>query len=261
MRILLTNDDGIDAIGINVLAEELKKRGHHVIMVAPESERSASSHSITIRKPLYVQNRGTDRHAVTGTPVDCVFMAQQMILKQDPDIVISGINSGQNMGEDILYSGTVAAALEAMFLGWKSIAVSIQDYKDQHFETAAWYIAEMLERGIADLVGEENIININVPNLPRDQVRGIQLTRPGHRHYRNFVRECIDEEGNMSYIVGGDIQYWSKDDGTDFACVHAGSISISPLYPDFMCDNTVKPISRWIDNVDLFEQPEDPDEV
>ncbi len=261
MRILLTNDDGIDATGINVLAEELVRRGHHVIVVAPESERSASSHSITIRKPLRIIHRKKDWHAITGTPVDCIYLAQQVLVKTAPDLVISGINSGQNMGEDILYSGTVAAALEAMFLGWKAIAVSIQDYRDQQFETAAWYVAEMIDSGIADLVSEENILNINVPNLARDRISGIQLTRPGHRHYRNFVRECIDEDGNQSYMVGGDIQHWSREEGTDFACVHSGNISISPLYPDFMSDSTVKPIIRWIEKVELFESPEEPDEV
>ncbi len=261
MNILLTNDDGIDAIGINVLAEELERRGHRVTVVAPHHERSASSHSITIRKPLYVKSSQPNRYAVTGTPVDCVFMAQQKLVEGNPDIVISGINSGQNMGEDILYSGTVAAALEAMFLGWKALAVSIQDYRDQRFETAAWYVAELLDRGIADQVGESSILNINVPNLPREEVRGIRLTRPGHRHYRNFVREVIDDEGEKSYLVGGDIQHWSREEGTDFACVHAGYVSITPLYPDFMCDSAAKPVNRWIEGLDFIGGSGESDEV
>jgi 5'-nucleotidase len=253
VHILLTNDDGIRATGINVLAAELESRGHRVSVVAPESERSAASHSITIHNPLRVTQPAPNRWAVSGTPVDCIFLALEVLVKGTPDLIISGINSGQNMGEDILYSGTVAAALEAMLLRQKALAVSIRDYRDQHFQTAASITADLVEAGIANLLDCSHILNINVPNLPREQVRGIVPTRIGHRTYRNFVHEDPGTDGTRIFQVGGDVAFWSEEDGTDYHEVDKGNVSITPVYPNFHTPQHTPSLSSWLDAA--FPQP------
>jgi 5'-nucleotidase len=246
VRILLTNDDGIQAAGINRLAEELESRGHEVLMAAPESERSAASHSITIHKPIRVTEIAPRRWSVSGTPVDCIFLALEVLCGTPPDLVISGINSGQNMGEDILYSGTVAAALEAMMLGQKAIAVSIRDYRDQLFETAAIITADLVEDGLGGLTDASHILNINVPNLPLDQVAGITATRIGHRKYRNFVKELGADESGKDYMVGGDVAYWSPEPGTDYHEVAEGKVSITPIYPRFDTPDRLPALQEWL---------------
>jgi 5'-nucleotidase len=246
VHILLTNDDGIRAAGINALADELEKRGHKVSMVAPESERSAASHSITIHNPLRVIQTAPTRWSVSGTPVDSVFLALEVLVKDPIDLVISGINSGQNMGEDILYSGTVAAALEAMFLSQKAIAVSIRDYHDQNFAAAAVVTANLVEAGVADLVDHRHILNINIPNLPLEQIGQAVPTRVGHRKYRNFVKDISANESEKVYQVGGDIAYWSEEPGTDYHEVAQGNVSITPLYPNFDTPDRAPALIEWL---------------
>ena len=163
MKILLTNDDGIDAPGINILAEVLKKKNHEIIIAAPDKEQSATSHSITLHQPLRIIDKGENRFAITGSPADCIIIASRILVKDGVDLVISGINGGQNMAEDVLYSGTVAAALEAMFMGYKAIAVSLAAYTNQKFETAAFYMNKMLEKGIHKLI--DNNISIIGKNI------------------------------------------------------------------------------------------------
>ena len=248
MRILLTNDDGIDAPGINILAEKLQEK-HEIIVIAPAEEQSAASHSITLFQPIRILDKGENRFAVTGTPTDCISIAFQTILKKPVDLVISGINGGQNMSEDVLYSGTVAAALEAMFLGNKAIAISLASYTDQKFETAAFYMDKMLDNGIMELIGKKEILNINIPNVEISEVKGIKITELGHRHYTDFVKEKTDKQGNTFYYIGGDEPFWCLEDNKDSKAIAENFISITPIYPDFTKKDSIPKIRKWIDEM------------
>jgi 5'-nucleotidase len=245
MRILLTNDDGIDAPGINALADELKDNGHQIIIVAPDKEQSAASHSITLHQPLRIIERGNHRFAITGSPADCVILAAKVIVKTPLDLVISGINGGQNMGEDVLYSGTVAAALEAMFMGFKAIAVSLASYKEQKFQTAAFYIHKLLKAGIHDLIDKDEILNINVPNVEKGEIEGVRITHTGHRRYKDFVAEQHDPRGRKIYWIGGDNALWENDDGSDSIAVLNNYVSITPLSPKFTKYDSFAKLKNW----------------
>lgn len=246
MKILLTNDDGYDAPGITVLAEELKKNGHDIIIAAPLKQQSAKSHSISLFKPMKIIEKKEKLFAISGTPADCMILASQLIIDDSIDLVISGINAGQNMGEDVLYSGTVAAAIEAMFLGYKSIAISLASYKDQKFITAAKYLCEMLEKGIHKEIAKNEVLNINVPNLEYDKIQGTKVTCIGHRIYYNFVREEKDTDGETVYFIGGDEPHWTEIENSDANAVKNGYISITPIAPDFTKKDSFGQVRNWI---------------
>lgn len=247
MKILLTNDDGYNAPGITVLAEELKKNGHDVIIAAPLTEQSAKSHSISLFKPMRIVEKKEQQFAISGTPADCMILASQLLADEPIDIVISGINAGQNMGEDVLYSGTVAAAIEAMFLGYKSIAISLASYKNQKFITAAKYLCEMLKNGIHKEIAKNEVLNINVPNLEFNEIKGIKVTCMGHRIYYNFVRKEKDENEETVYFIGGDKPHWTEIENSDANAVKNGYISITPIAPDFTKKDSFGQISAWIE--------------
>ncbi len=246
MRILLTNDDGIDAPGINTLAEVLENNGHEIIIVAPDKEQSATSHSITLHQPLRLLQRKDNKFAVTGSPADCIILAEKIVLKEPVDLVISGINGGQNMGEDILYSGTVAAALEAMFLGFKAISVSLAAYVDQKFETAANCMNKMLENGLHKLIDNNEVFNINIPNVEIEDIKGIKITQVGHRKYQDFVKEQTDPRGRKIYWIGGAKPLWSKEGNTDFKAISENYISITPIYPNFSRYQSYQKMENWV---------------
>jgi len=253
LRIMLTNDDGIDAAGIRTLAEQLKVAGHEIVIIAPDRERSAASHSLTLRKDLRVRQTAPNEYAVDGTPADCVVIALQKVLTQPVDLVISGINAGQNMGEDVHYSGTVAAAVEASFFGQKAIAVSINSYQDQVFATAAGWMVKMLDLGVDRLCGQHMILNINIPNLPLEQIKGIRLTRVGHRKYYNFIRIMEEHEDGFSYRIGGDQPIWDLHKGTDAEAVSEGYISISPLGFEITKSDAFPAILEWLEEHKLLQ--------
>ena len=244
MRILLTNDDGINAPGITVLESVLKEAGHDILIVAPDSQQSATSHSITLHEPLRIYEREKNKFATTGTPTDCVTLASQVIMKQPVDLIISGINAGQNMGEDVLYSGTVAAALEGMFLGYRSIAISIAAYQNQKYEIAANHLKDMIYRKIHLLIDKDEIFNINIPNI--DEIAGIKITKLGHRHYKDFVVEQNDPRGRKIFWIGGDKPFWCYDKGTDAEAIRDGFISVTPIAPDFYRHQSVEKLTKWI---------------
>jgi len=248
LKILLTNDDGIDAIGIQTLAKELQKKGHQIIVVAPNKEKSASSHSITIWNPLHVQKHSENQYSVSGTPVDCVCIATEILAKDNFDLVISGINSGQNMGEDVLYSGTVAAAIEALLLGHKAIAISVNEYQNQNFLTAAKIMVKLLDESIIQFVSDKQILNINVPNIDFDKIKGYKITRTGHRKYRNFIHQQKDPRGRDIFWVGGTESEWSNISGTDFSAVNSGYVSITPIYPKFTNEDSINELTEFIEN-------------
>ncbi len=249
MRILLTNDDGIDAPGIRTLKRVLEEAGHDIMVIAPDKEQSAASHSITLHEPLRIIERSEREFAVTGSPADCVILASRFILKEDPDLLISGINGGGNMAEDILYSGTVAAALEAMFMGYKAMAVSITSRSGQKFETAAILMRNFLEQGLQDEIGEREVFNINVPNLDLQDIKGVKVTRAGNRHYQDFVKEQLDPSGRKIYWIGGAKAVWKDIEGTDFKVINENYVSITPISPNFTVPSSLNKIDNWISRV------------
>ncbi len=253
MRILLVNDDGINAPGIRTLQKALSEAGHDLIMVAPDNERSAASHSITLRKDIHATRIAKNEWAISGTPVDCVVIALQKIISDKIDLVISGINAGQNMGEDVLYSGTVAAAVEAAMFGQRAMALSINAYKDQRFEDATKWFVKLLEMGIDSLTKPYEVININFPNIPYEEIKGLRLTRTGHRKYYNFISLIHEEEDNFSYRIGGDLPQWDFETGTDSEAVSEGYISITPLGFELSKAEAFPPILSWIEAHKLLE--------
>ncbi|MCB5253775.1 MAG: 5'/3'-nucleotidase SurE [Candidatus Cloacimonadaceae bacterium] len=253
MRILLVNDDGINAAGIRSLQIALKQAGHQIIMVAPDRERSAASHSITLRKDIHATRIGVDEWAVSGTPVDCVVIALQKIITEKIDLVISGINAGQNMGEDVLYSGTVAGAVEAAMLGHKAIALSVNAYQDQNFASATSWFMRLMQEGIADMVKTNEVWNINFPNLTFEDIKGAKLTRTGHRRYYNFVTIIEETADSFSYRVGGNAPEWDFESGTDSEAVNEGYISITPLGFELTKPDAFPRIERWLENRNLMD--------
>jgi len=246
MKIMLTNDDGIDAPGINILKKALEDDGHEIIVIAPSREQSATSHSITLHEPLRIIKHSKNSYAISGSPADCVILASKVILQEPVDLMISGINGGQNMGEDILYSGTVAAALEAMFTGYRSIALSISSYSNQKFNTAAHFMKKFIKEELHELIGSNEVFNINVPNLEIDDIKGIKVTRTGNRHYQDFVKEQKDPRGKSFYWIGGAEPLWQNVEGTDFKALYEGYISITPLSPNFTVDSSLEKINNWV---------------
>ncbi|MBW6516451.1 MAG: 5'/3'-nucleotidase SurE [Candidatus Cloacimonetes bacterium] len=250
MRILLTNDDGIYAPGIIELAHALEECNHEVIVVAPEMERSASSHSITLHTPLRIIEKSKNRFAITGSPADCVILALEVILDNGCDLVISGINNGPNMGEDILYSGTVAAAIEAMYFGYPAIAVSLNSRSSEFFPTAAQVTCSLLRQNIHQLIQRYEILNINIPSSPLSEVKGYLLTKTGHRRYKEFVHQQEDPRGRKIYWIGGDKPEWLIEEETDIAAVANSYVSITPVSPRFTNYSSFDRIQDWLRNIE-----------
>ncbi len=247
MKILLTNDDGYQAVGINILAKYLREAGHKVYIVAPKHEQSAGSHAITVNKPVFTERIKENIWSVDAKPVDCVFIALEKLIDEDIDLVLSGINSGQNMGEDLLYSGTVAAAAEAMLYGKKAVALSIENYENQKFETAAYFTVKLIEDGIVDLIGEKEMLNINFPDVEIDQIKGVKITKTGHREYSNFVHEQYTPSGKKVFWVGGNSPETCNSENSDYLAVSERFISITPVYPDFTKKESIKKFKKFIE--------------
>lgn len=253
MRIMLTNDDGIFAHGLRTLAQHLQDAGHELVIVAPDRERSAASHSISLRKDLRLTVLKENEFSVAGTPVDCVVIATQKILSEPVDLVISGINRGQNMGEDVLYSGTVAAALEAALFGNKAIAISINSYEGQNFETAAAWMVRFLEMGITNLIPERGILNLNFPNVTLDGINGVRLTTTGHRRYYNFIRIVEEFEDGFTYRIGGESPSWEIQKGTDAEAIAENFVSITPLGMTLLHGDAFPGILEWLEDNALLQ--------
>ena len=230
MNILVTNDDGIETEGIRALSTALQEIGD-VTVVAPISEQSAVSRSITFRAPLRVEDRYEPvnrSYAVTGTPSDCVFLALHHLLDEPPDLLVSGINTGPNMGDDILYSGTVAGALEGALNGIRSIAISVGAHRGQRYDTAANWLVSFLKSQNLQLPAK-TCLNINVPCLELSELKGSQYTFQGHTHYAQKVVKREDPWGRQYYWLGGEIPAGKPDDGSDIKAVSEGYVSITPL--------------------------------
>ena len=245
MKILVCNDDGYLATGINVLSDALAEIAD-VIVVAPDRNRSAASNSLTLNDPLRVSKVGDNRYCVNGTPSDCVHLALTGFLDEEPDLVVSGINHGANLGDDVIYSGTVAAAMEGRFLGFPTIAVSLVGHRLTHFDTAARIACELVERLGRDSLPSDFILNVNVPDRPYSELAGIQATRLGFRHKSEPVVKATDPHGRTIYWVGPAGPGQDAGDGTDFHALERGAVAVTPLKVDLTRHDAVLRLGEWL---------------
>lgn len=246
MRILVSNDDGIHAPGIQCLARHLRTVAE-VRVVAPDRDRSGASNSLTLVHPLRAQELENGDMGVDGTPTDCVHLAITGLLDREPDLVISGINAGANMGDDVLYSGTVAAAMEGRFLGLPAIAVSLVGPRLQHYDAAARVVLNLLDRLHRVPLPAATILNVNVPDLPFEEIRGVQATRLGHRHKSESVVKASDPRGRPIYWVGPAGPEQDAGPGTDFFAVREGCVSVTPIQVDLTQFEAIDTVGRWLE--------------
>ena len=250
MRILISNDDGYRARGIIALREALTGLGD-LTVVAPDRNRSGASNSLTLEMPLRVAQAEPDVYYVQGTPTDCVHLAISGLFPFEPDMVVSGINDGSNLGDDVLYSGTVAAATEGRFLGKTAVAVSLntdglRGDTERHFATGAHYARVIVERLMATPLGKPTILNVNVPNLPVQAVKGIRVTRLGNRHRSEAVIRAEDPRGRPVYWVGPAGAGQDAGPGTDFHAVAEGYVSVTPLSVDLTNHAALDSVRAWV---------------
>ena len=244
MRILLSNDDGYFAPGLERLAAELKPHAE-LTVVAPERDRSGASNSLTLDRPLTVRRAPSGFLFVNGTPTDCVHLAVTGLLDALPDMVISGINLGANMGDDTIYSGTVAAATEGYLLGIPSIAVSLSSKVGRHFETAAKIVVDLVERHRRAPSGAW-LLNVNVPDVPLAEVHGLRVTRLGKRHKAESVIKTETPRGEICYWVGAAGAAADAGEGTDFHAIEHGFVSVTPLQIDLTHHAEMARVQGWI---------------
>jgi 5'-nucleotidase len=248
MRILLSNDDGYQAPGLVCLAEALAAISE-VRVVAPDRNRSGASNSLTLENPVRAHTADNGFVFVDGTPTDCVHLAITGLLEQEPDMVIAGINAGANMGDDVLYSGTVAAAMEGRFLGLPAIAVSLVGERFQHFTTAARAVVALLERLRDDPLPVDTILNVNVPDLPWEALDGFEVTRLGRRHKSEPVVKMQDPRGNDIYWVGPAGTEQDAGPGTDFHAVRHQRVSLTPLNVDLTRYAAMTQVATWVEGL------------
>ena len=245
MRILISNDDGYFAPGLNILASHLAKIAD-ITVVAPERNRSGASNSLTLDRPLSVKKASNGYFYVNGTPTDCVHIALTGLMDTIPDMVISGINDGANMGDDTIYSGTVAAAMEGYLLGIPSIAVSMSQHNATHFETAARVTVEMVQHYLANNFNSPTLLNINVPDVAYDELKGRAVTRLGKRHKAEPVIQLKTPRNETVYWVGAAGKPNDGGEGTDFYAVSHNIVSISPIQVDLTKHSQMAEIRQWL---------------
>ncbi len=244
MIILITNDDGIYAPALEKMKQELTPFGR-VVIVAPDRDQSATSHSLTLHRPFRIRPHGEDAYSVDGTPTDCVVTAWYGLLEQPPNMVISGINQGPNMGEDVFYSGTVAAAIEGTLQGAPSIAASLVTREPADFAESARFIARLVRQVLDHGLPRRQLLNVNIPHLPWIQIKGVELTRLGSRVYRDTLVKKVDPRGRDYYWIGGEDPVWEPQSGTDFHAVSEGSISVTPMRLDLTDERALVDLHAW----------------
>lgn len=245
MRLLVTNDDGYLALGIRTLARAAEMLGS-VQVVAPDREQSATSHSLTLHHPLRVRTAQGGGQVVDGTPTDCVILAVGKLLEERPDVVLSGVNHGPNMGDDVLYSGTVAAAMEATILGIPSVAISYTGPDYEGIEAWESVLATLLGRILKrDDFPPDTLLNVNLPALHPDEVRGVRVTTLGRRAYMDSLTRGSDPNGREYFWIGGGSSRWWGGDESDFRAVEGGYISVTPLHLDLTNHRLVREIGEW----------------
>jgi 5'-nucleotidase len=242
---LVSNDDGYLARGLRVLAETLAKFAT-VTVVAPDRNRSGASNSLTLDAPLRVEQVSENVYFVNGTPTDCVHVAITGLLENEPDMVVSGINHGANLGDDVLYSGTVAAAMEGRFLGLPAIAVSLVTGETKNFAGAATITAELVQQIVDDPLPKDTILNVNIPDRPVDERLLLDVTRLGFRHKSEPVIKTKDPKGETIYWVGPAGSGQDVGDGTDFHAIENGRISVTPIKVDLTDHQRIAPLSEWL---------------
>lgn len=245
LRLLCTNDDGVHARGLELLASVAGELGEAVV-VAPDREQSAASHSLTLHRPLRATRAGEERYVIDGTPTDCVLVAVNELLDEAPEFVLSGVNHGPNMGEDVLYSGTVAAAMEGTILGIPSIAVSFAGRREERMREYGDRLRDLLET----LVGrehfpEDTVFNVNLPDLRSSEVKGVRVTTLGRRVYSDSLTLNRDPHGREYYWIGGGESHWSGGENSDFRAVRAGYISVTPLHMDLTNYRLIEEVEAW----------------
>jgi 5'-nucleotidase len=248
MKILLSNDDGYQAPGLLALAAALETVAD-IRVVAPDRNRSGASNSLTLENPIRAHETENGFVSVDGTPTDCVHLAITGLLDHEPDMVIAGINAGANMGDDVLYSGTVAAAMEGRFLGLPAIAVSLVGEEFTHFETAAQVAVSLLQRLKNDPLPADTILNVNVPDVPLESIEGYEVTRLGRRHKSEPVVKMQDPRGNDIYWVGPVGAEQDAGEGTDFHAVRQNRVSLTPLHVDLTRYAAMEQISGWVEGL------------
>ncbi len=248
MRILLTNDDGVDSLGLLALKQALSD-DHEVTIIAPDRNWSISGHQRTMDRPLRVVEvklaDGSKAYATDGTPSDCVALSALGFLKEPPELVISGINHGNNMGDDVTYSGTVAAAMEGVISGLPSIAVSMNIVPEWPVEVGAAFVKRLVEQIAVRGLDKDILLNVNVPNLPHDSIKGVLITRLGKRIYHDELIERIDPRGRTYYWLGGNSVQDEMEDGTDVSALQDGYVSITPIHLDLTNHRILDKLRGW----------------
>ena len=246
MHILISNDDGYLAPGIDTLARVLSEIAT-VTVVAPDRDRSGASNSLTLDTPIRARRMDKGYVAVDGTPTDCVHLAITGLLDAEPDMVVAGINAGANLGDDVLYSGTVAAAMEGRFLGLPAIAVSLVSEQPVHYETAARVTLDLVRRLLSGSLPADTILNVNVPDLPQEELAGMQATRLGHRHKSEAVVPMHDPRGKRVYWIGPAGSEQDAGPGTDFHAVRSGHVSVTPIDVDLTRYEALELVGKWLE--------------
>ena len=248
MEFLISNDDGIEAIGIRVLADSMRGLGA-VTIVAPDKNCSGASNSLTLDAPIRIKELEKGVYRVSGTPTDCVHVALTGLLAEDPDIVVSGINAGANLGDDVIYSGTVAAAMEGRFLGYPAIAVSLvfaEDSGHHHYDTAGEAARRLVKQLQRDPLPADTILNVNVPDCPWSEIRGFEVTRLGNRHRAEPVIKSLDPRGREMFWIGPAGAEQDAGPGTDFDAVRRKFISITPVHVDLTRYQALEQVAGWV---------------
>lgn len=244
MRILVSNDDGVHSPGIEALAKEMAKIGDAVV-IAPDRNRSGASNSLTLSSPLRIKQIDNNHYSVDGTPTDCVHLALTGFMEPTADIVVSGINDGGNLGDDILYSGTVAAAMEGRFLGFPAIAFSIVGNTIQHYDTAAQIARQLVLKMRTNVLPAQTILNVNIPDLPLNEIKGVEVTRLGTRHGAEPIVRDEDPRGRPIYWVGPPGMQSDAGPGTDFYAISQNCVSMTPLQIDMTHYKVFEQLSKW----------------
>jgi 5'-nucleotidase len=245
MKILISNDDGYMAEGIKALADSLATLGE-ITVVAPDRNRSGASNSLTLENPLRLNKLDNGVYRVEGTPTDCVHLAVTGLLDDEPDMVVSGINAGANLGDDVLYSGTVAAAMEGRFLGLPAIAISLVGTEGKYYDTAAWVAQKLVAQLQQSSLPADTILNVNVPDVAIDEVTGFESTRLGYRHKAEPVIKEYDPRGRVMYWVGPAGEEQDAGPGTDFDAIRRNAVSVTPIQVDLTNYKAIDGVATWL---------------
>jgi 5'-nucleotidase len=248
MNILLSNDDGVFAQGLAELHNQLTKE-HNVTVIAPDRNCSGASNALSLQQPLRIEKMSNGFYAVNGTPSDCVHLGVNSFLDKDPELVISGINHGANLGDDVIYSGTVAAATEGRYMGLPAIAVSLCAHNSTHFATAATIVCDIIRHLRQHPLAADQILNINVPDLPYEQIKGIKVTRQGRRHRAKSMLKAQDPRGKDIFWYGPVGAEQDAGPGTDFHAISAGYCSVTPLSVDMTAHQSLDDVRQWINKI------------